>query len=145
VDNLEGQAMSFCKVTVNPEQSWGEHQDFGDIMVEAFSGAEFEAFVHAYFPFIWSVGERPSDGEWGPPVSNPLELRVVLEDIEGWAAVTRSYDLAAMLEDDIQMFISRSGDYGPEGATDGSNEWAERTASALEALAAKIRAPMVKS
>jgi hypothetical protein len=133
--------MSEPRITKAEKPEWGEFSDFGEMLAEAFAletNSEQEAWFDAYFPFFWSSGDEPSDGINGPPVSNPLEFRVILEDMNTNAAVTRHYALDEILRDDIAGHIGAGGKY-----VDAAGQaWAEKTAAALEALAREIREPL---
>jgi hypothetical protein len=121
-------------ISLGEKPNWEGAEEFGQILAEAFAENGDGEWVDAFFPFIWANGTEPSDGTGGKPVQNPLEFRVYLKDMDGNPAVIRSYDLAAMLRDDIEAQVDRDSRYDEDG-----KEWATRTADALEALAREIR------
>lgn len=130
--------MSEPRITRIDDAEWGESSELGEILAEAFAAEDDddgEPWYSAYFPFFWSCGPEGSDGMGGPPVSSPLEFRVYLEDMSTRAAVTRHYALDEIMREEIADQLGPDGKY----ADADSREWAERTATALEALAREIR------
>lgn len=135
--------MSEPKVTVNKNAKWGneEHDlsDYGEEFTRWFSEVDISGeWINVYFPFFWAPSNH--DGQGGPAVDNPLELRVQLLDWNQDAAVTRHYDLVEMILEMVDDQLLGDG----SGYDEKNDEWASRTADALEMLAAKIREPIRK-
>jgi hypothetical protein len=130
--------VEFCSIELR-DADWKEFADFGKGITECFVETESEWFS-AHFPFVWNYGDEPTDGTGGPPVSNPLEFHLCLQDMRDQAAAIRKYDLRAMLLEDAD-FLGLNTEYELEPYV---FDWVDKTAAALESLASELRALTTK-